>query len=215
MHLVLNQLYKEQLDKIWLTQINNHPETQDHVFIKRGYAIEEKLMVGNVLFLGMNPSYPNGHKESGGFYDITNKNAYFDSIIKFRKEIPISSDFCHHDILFVRHTNQKEILSALEQAKFHDFFIEQLLLSRDIILAAEPKLIVVLNAGARDIIQKYMFPFSWDNDFDKDLGAIMLKRENGMTIPVIFSGMLSGQRAMDFGTKRTLLWHIQKIIGQL
>ena len=112
-------------------------------------------------------------------------------------------------MLYIRHTNQKEVINFFDDYKYKDFILEQLLLSRDIICAAEPKLIVVLNAGVREII-KNLFRIDLNNDFDDELGAYII--DIGKRVPVIFTGMLSGQRALDLGSKRTLQWQIQRLL---
>ena len=100
----------------------------------------------------------------------------------------------------------------MQDNDFAQFFKEQLDLSCEIIREATPKLIVVLNAGVREIFQKQMFPSDYDSNYDDKLGAHII--DIGNKVPVIFSGMLSGQRAIDLGTKQTLRWNIQRIINQ-
>ena len=115
-------------------------------------------------------------------------------------------------MIFVRHTNQKDVIGYMEDYRYKDFIKEQLKLSRDIIYAAEPKLIVVLNAGVREVF-KWMFKIDINNDFDDELGAYLI--DINKKVPVVFTGMLSGQRALDLGTKRTLQWQIQRILKMI
>ena len=211
-NLNLEQAYKQRIDAIWSKQIANHPETKEEEVIKLGYAIERHLNKGDVLFLGMNPSYKPGrwNHDGGGFYNVSAGNSYFQAMIDFCQETLDRNDISHHDIFFIRHTEQKSVIKLTNQEEYKDFFDEQLELTRDIIRAAEPRLIVVLNAGVREYFKR-IFPFDWDKDFNDNLGAHLVRiKENA---PVLFSGMLSGQRAMDLGTKRALRWHIQHIIN--
>ena len=210
----LETLYKTRIDSIWSKQISEHPETKEEEIVKLGYAIERHLNEDDVLFLGMNPSYKPGrwNHDGGGFYDIKAGNPYFKAIIDFSQETLGRSNPSHHDILFIRHTEQKGVVSYMQDEKYRDFLAGQLLLSRDIILAARPKLIVVLNAAVRDVFQ-WLFPFDWKADFDENLGAHLVTIDK--KVPVIFSGMLSGMRALDLGSKRSLQWHIQHILKNL
>lgn len=211
MYLNIEQDYKEKIDAIWAKQIEKHPETRESDIVRLGYAIERQLKHNDVLFLGMNPSYKEGEWNNGGagFYDIIAGNPYFQTLISFSKETLGVEQISHHDMLYIRHTNQKEVINFFDDYKYKDFILEQLLLSRDIICAAEPKLIVVLNAGVREII-KNLFRIDLNNDFDDELGAYII--DIGKRVPVIFTGMLSGQRALDLGSKRTLQWQIQRLL---
>ena len=211
MYLNIEQDYKDKIDAIWAKQIERHPETLECDIVRLGYAIERQLKHNDVLFLGMNPSYKEGDWNNGGagFYDIIAGNTYFQTLISFSKETLGVEQLSHHDMLYIRHTNQKDVINYFDDYKFKDFILEQLLLSRDIICAAEPKLIVVLNAGVREII-KNLFCLDLNNDFDDELGAYII--DIGKRVPVIFTGMLSGQRALDLGSKRTLQWQIQRIL---
>ncbi len=75
-----------------------------------------------------------------------------------------------------------------------------------------PKLIVVLNAGASNIFREMYIinPFP-SPSFDKKKGAEIISI-NSRNVPVIFSGMLSGQRALDIGSRVSLQWHIDKVL---
>lgn len=211
MFINLEDLYKDRLETIWNNQIDSFPETQNDSVVKLRYAIERELKVGDILFLGMNPSYKPGewNNNGGGFYNIEPKNTYFQAIYDFC-HLSLGLNFIsHHDILFVRHTNQKEVEQMMNRYEYQVFFDEQLKLSKEIIQSVEPRLIVVLNAGVRNLF-KQIFPFDYENIFDDELGAYVINI--GKKVPVIFTGMLTGQRAIDLGTKRSLIWQIQRII---
>lgn len=207
----IEKLYKEQIEAIWAKQIAEHPETANEDVVRLRYAVERSLQKNDVLFLGMNPSYKPGqwNHDGGGFYDIKPGNKYFKAMIEFSQDTLGRSDLSHHDVLFIRHTDQKEVVKYMNADNYRDFIAGQLLLSRDIIRAAEPKMIVVLNAAVREVFQ-WLFPFDWEADYDETLGAHIVTIDN--KVPVLFSGMLSGQRALDLGSKRALKWHIQQIL---
>ncbi len=203
--------YRGQIEAIWSKQKTEHPETADDEVISLGYAVERQLTKNDVLFLGMNPSYKPGqwNHDGGGFYDIKHGNKFFKAMIEFCQDTLGRSNPSHHDILFIRHTDQKDVMKYMTADNYRDFIAGQLLISQDIIRAAEPKLIVVLNAAVREIFQG-MFPFDWKVDYNDELGAHMVTIDK--KVPVIFSGMLSGQRALDLGSKRTLQWHVRHIL---
>lgn len=206
--------YKERIEAIWSKQVAEHPETADDEIVKLGYAVERYLKQNDVLFLGMNPSYKLGqwNHDGGGFYDIKPGNIYFKALIGFCQETLGQTNPSHHDILFIRHTDQKDVVKYLKADNYIDFISEQLLISREIIRLAEPKLIVVLNAAVRDLFQ-LLFPFDWENDYDDGLGAHVVTVDK--KVPVLFSGNLSGQRALDLGSKRALQWHIRHILNSI
>lgn len=207
----IESLYKKDIEGIWERQIANHPDTANEEVIRLRYAVERHLNKDDVLFLGMNPSFKVGqwNHNGGGFYDIEPKNKYFKAMIDFSQETLGRTIPSHHDILFIRHTDQNDVKALMKAENYKDFIEEQILLSRDIIRVADPKLIVVLNATVRDVFRR-LFPFNWKDDFDDVLGAHMVTVNR--RIPVLFSGMLSGQGALNLGSKRELQWHIQQIL---
>lgn len=204
--------YESALKQIWRDQIKAHSETVDDEIIKRGYAMEKKLQIGGVLFLGMNPSFPHGEKNQTGnfFYDWEGSNDYFKAFSTFC-ELTFGRLFpCHHDVFFTRHTDQKTLLQIKSSNSYKEFFDEQLNISKEIIRRTDPRLIVVLNAKVREIFHE-IYPFDELEDFDDSLGAYRLWVE-GKRVPVIFSGMLSGQRSLDKGSKMNLRWQIKHVL---
>ena len=206
--------YEQALDQIWEEQIQKHPETVEDELVSRGYAVENKLQIGGVLFLGMNPSYSRTdvNKEGRFFYDynLDDTNRYFKAFSVFCNMVFEQVYPCHHDIFFIRHKDQKTVLQRRTSILYKEFFEKQLSLSREIIRRTDPRLIVVLNAGIRDIFHE-IYSFDDVKDFDNSLGAYNLLIE-GKKIPVIFSGMLFGQRALDRGSKMNLQWQIKHVM---
>lgn len=195
---------KRDLQTIFNEQKMKHP---NYDILQRGFAIEQNLETDTILFLGMNPSYKPGIK--GGFYKEYG-HWYFNRIKDVTSEVNIrmktSFPFAHHDIFFVRDTSQARVLEM--KAEMGDFFKTQMDISKDLIGSARPKLIVVVNAGASKIFQNEMcVPEQWNDE----LGADFIKVGNAH-VPVIFTGMLSGQRALDDGSYKSLIWHICHIL---
>ena len=216
------QLFKNKLDKLWQNASQSLSVTSPlKELISRGYAIEREVEKESLLFIGMNPSFKygawnNGNQGGSIFYDIPslsekiNTNNFFIAINEFYKNIkcPNKPKLAHHDLLFVRETKQKSVLDI--QNTNNAFFKNQLEISKSIIEAAAPVLIVVLNAGARELFKEIFV----DGSFDDKLGAFIYRIKDKDT-PVLFSGMLSGQHALDLGTKQSLKWHVEFILKQI
>ena len=130
-------------------------------------------------------------------------------------------EFCHHDLFFVRETNQKKVLAL--KAKCRDFFTAQWKYSKGIIEKATPKIIIVINAGAGNLIKDELrtdfFGLkpatkndvgSWNEECGVDIVKIG-ERE----VPIIFTGMLSSTGRINKGTETTLFWNIRHIARQL
>lgn len=198
--------------------------------IEGGFAIETKIEKHSLLFLSMNPSFSNNSWNNGtdwgenAYYERPNSDApqdstnpFFKAINKFYDDLEIypSIPLAHHDLLFIRKTDQKMVLKwkkELEKCN-PDFFSKQLNLSKTIIEESEPQLIVVLNASARELF-KELFNDDCNPSFCDKLGA-NIYTINGNKTPVLFSGMLSGRRALDLGSQESLKWHIKYILNKL
>lgn len=109
------------------------------------------------------------------------------------------------------------------------FLNEQLDISFDIIQKAKPKLIVVTNALAAEFFGKMksihhsnnfekiwrgynlFFEDEQKQTFDPSIGAYRINLGD-QNVPLILSGMLSGQRALDIGSFERLKWQIKFIL---
>lgn len=218
----IKNLYGATLAGLWIHQQNIDP-------FDKGFAIEKSVAKDSLLFLSMNPSFKDGAWNNGtpsgtnAFYDIpslnaseSNTNSFFQAINKFYDELGQGSiikipPLAHHDLLFVRETSQETVLKLRNSNK--QFFGDQLSISKAIIEASEPKIIIVINAGARKLFEDLFKDSQCSSPFDESLGAYMYDIGNKETkTPVLFSGMLSGQRALDLGSRESLKWHIRHIL---
>lgn len=204
----VQELYKKDIEEIWQRQIDEHPETAAEDIIARGYAVERELPHRDVLFIGMNPAFNGNHEElwRNYFYPPCQGNSFFNAIAKFSESTLGYKNASHHDLLFIRHTSQKYVQSLFKNEHFKDFMERQLALSVKIIKQLNPKLIVVLNAGAGELLVK-----DKQLPFDKELGAYIAYEST----PVLFSSMLSGVRPLDKGSRKSLEWHINYILDKL
>lgn len=218
-------LFKPKLNYIWAKALplSTGPSLINDI-ISRGYAIEREVTTDSLLFVSMNPSFKDGAWNNGNrggsiFYDIplpkapkATTNSFFIAINEFYAQIkcPKKPPLAHHDLLFLRETKQNTVLEMKKDPILKDFFEGQLDISKEIIEKSTPALIVVLNAGARELFKELF----GNGKFDTKLGAYIYCI-NGKETPVLFSGMLSGQRALDLGSKESLKWHIEFILKQI
>lgn len=223
---------KEKNDLITLYKDVDHFQKELRDIVSRGFAIEEGIEKGSILFISMNPSYRDGAWNNGtkagnnAIYQIPglknaktpkDTNSFFQVINRFYNELNVNkgiTPLAHHDLLFIRETSQETVLNWKKKLdKFNNpFFNDQLNLSKTIIEDSKPKLIVVLNAGARALFEQIFQPLD-ETLFDDNLGAYLYQIGGKDTpVPVLFSGMLSGQRAIDLGSRRSLRWHIEYIL---
>ncbi len=219
----VEKLYKEKLDRIWMKASCS----QYHSIIKRGYAIEKKVAEESILFISLNPSFSlsdtawnNGDSASSVFYDIPlkggtkNINSFFSAILAFYDSIssPKLPPLAHHDLLFIRETKQETVNAMIKDPNLKSFIGDQVDISKEIIYNSNPKMVVFLNARARDLFKSGIKTEGMK--FDSRIGAFIYDL-NGRKTPFLFSGMLSGQRALDVGSRESLKWHIEYILRKI
>lgn len=196
-------------------------EHQDVSFIDRGFAYTEKVVNGGVLFIGLNPSFRKGDKYGSFFYNIS---AVEVRNVRYYKRFWDVANHCnlpcaHLDLLALRETSQKNIETLLNK---HTLFIMSCLdLSKDILEATRPQVIVVCDTLARRLLGKDRHEDSniWlgynFGQMQTDGTYIIQNRDSNLRgVPVFFSGMLSGQRVLDNGSYERLKWHIKKVIDE-
>lgn len=194
-----------------------------------------------LLFVGLNPSFSEKgfiqlfqDTEFAGlnpieFYAWKNrKNFDFEKAIKIEmlarekydryfkpiKEIAqyVGLEWEHIDLFFERVTDQnhlnERIFKDRRRSVLTEFAEEQLKLSLKLIEDVEPKVIVVINVEASKILQEKWKGWLW---FDEKIGTYLVQL-NGHRVPVFFSSMLSGQRALDKGSFERLKWHVRMVM---
>lgn len=187
--------------------------------VKRGFLSSEVISFNSVLFVGLNPSYvDNTPTNSVNYYSLTQEgNEYKQYFSKF-EEIAESSNLplAHIDLLFLRETEQKKIDQILAEKNGVDFVMNQLQVSKQILEMAKPKVLIVSNTKARQFLGKdknknINIWMGYDFEFDDSIGTdrIVNKGSTLKGIPVFFTSMLSGQRALDKGSYERLSWHIK------
>lgn len=226
--------FKESIKKIWedptLKKYDN-PVFKD--ILERGVVLQDKVIKNSILFIGINPSFNKGkglvnndfNSDNDGFYNNDDghidRNSYFKKFREISKEV--DSNWAHTDLLFFRETNQKFVNQLLNLDIGKEFIKKQLEISKQIIIQTKPKLIIVSNALARDLMGVFIkddenieirepsmqFKFK----FDDDLGTHKIINQKELeNIPIFFTSMLTGQRALDLGSYKRLLWHIKYVL---
>ncbi|MFX0086187.1 MAG: hypothetical protein ACFFAU_10945 [Candidatus Hodarchaeota archaeon] len=121
------------------------------------------------------------------------------------------------DLFVIRQTKQKEVEEYIKISEdriisIHPFFKSQIEITFELIQELKPQIIVVVNAFASKIIQ--VLWQSLISDFSQQTGYQLFKLSFEKRIPIFFSGMLSGQRALDLGSRERLVWHIQQSLNR-
>jgi len=141
----------------------------------------------------------------------------FGKISEYVNELP----WQHIDLFFIRATKQEDLKQKIskngkstnnKEVELNDFALEQLRIVNEMIEIINPKVIIVVNALASKIIlqESNIFKISKEEVFEKK-GYDYLEINN-KKIPILFSSMLTGQRALDNHSFRTLKWQIKRIL---
>lgn len=206
----------------------------------RGIYIEEEIPKNSVLFIGINPSFDpktslvpgqDGYFQTYKLEGIKENHSYFGkaiSIVNDLKQLDEAVSFGHHDLFPIRETSQKVIESMFDgtteqklvaKSEYKEFIDESMRWSENVILQSRPKIIVVINAFASRIFFDYkneghsLLNFTPADEilWCPNLGVDFV-RINDYTCPIMFSGMLCGQRALDRGSEFRLRWHICHVL---
>ena len=225
-----------QYQKIWdefeNSNLNKPTVSNQDRLLDRGFVFEfdEGIKNIDILFIGINPSYAKGSISETHFYsknDVDTKSYFkpFNNIIKeleenknYNKKVTWS----HLDMLVFRETQQSYIDNELlKTEKGVDFVYKQLIVSKKILEYLNPKIIVVSNTSARMLLgrdkfvksgKEYGFWMNYDFDFNYKLGTDKIVNNSNIQPYAFFTSMLSGQRALDKGSRQRLIWHINKVL---
>lgn len=171
----------------------------------------------DILFIGINPSIrrgkePKSYSESLEF-EKNAKNDKKDIYFKIFDNFINRNNWEHIDLFFIRGKQKKieedmgfDYENDTGMMSLNEFWEKQFKLSLSIIEQINPRVIVVNNALASRIIRERLEI----NELDNDKGYHKLKG-----IPIFFSGMLSGQRALDKHSRERLIWHVQRVLNSV
>jgi hypothetical protein len=213
--------------KIW----EKYTDSSFRELLSRGTAFhhDEDEKDCDVLFVGINPSFSDGSKKESFVFDRTAPHSYFEPFRKIKKELekkPYLIDsvkWSHIDILVFRETNQKYVDVLFQDPRGVSFVMEQVEIAKERILHIQPKVIVVSNTKARELMGKNRFKdtkgieygvwMGFNYEFDYDFGSFRIKDVPELEhTHVLFSSMLSGQRALDLGSRERMIWQIGRIL---
>lgn len=194
--------------------------------IGEGFMSVEEVETEALLFVGLNPAIPKKLKFNSDFYPLTQENnkyrEFFGKFEEISKEVGMA--WSHMDLLMMREAQQSEIKDLLynPKVKAATFFFDQLKVSKKVLEAAKPKIIVVtstlgrlftgkMQANNENVWMGYTFRF------DPVLGTDVITNEDSALkgTPVFFTTLLAGPKALDLGSYERLVWHIGKVKEQL
>lgn len=228
--------FQHEIDALWKDDKFSEIEV-----IKRGYGVHAEIIKNAILFVGINPSFTknseignyfiNIHQDGtsvktypdGTFSKREKPYSYFKKFVEIIAKLKGSTDlpdlkWTHVDLLFHRETEQKIISVLRKDKKTRNgaaFINGQFEIAKKIIAKSEPKVIVVSNSKARDFLKNKEGKnnLGFDFKFDSKLGTeIIVNHPTLEGVPVFFTSMLTGQRALDLGSYERLIWHIKYVL---
>lgn len=224
----------EKIATLWEKHFGN----SDEVYVPLFYSDFTK---DSILFVGLNPSFSKqGFKRllKGTEYESIDPDKFFkwknvlsdpayvekyvgidkisyDRYSSYFKILRIIAEKAgapweHIDLFLYRHTSQKQFLPLIMTGnKLNEFGKDQIKLFTEVVNVAQPIVIVVINAFGSELVREY---FEDDITFDDRFGYHHLVLADGRKVPIFFSSMLTGQRALDRWSQERLVWHIRQAV---
>lgn len=212
----LKENYEESLKIIW-----NNEQFKNIDVVKRGFTAPREISKNGILYIGINPSFSENSVPENSFYDVYS-HKYFKKFHDISKVIEIK--WSHLDLLFLKETNQNKIYEIINDKENGglDFIWQQLMISKKIIEESKPKLIVVNNTLARKFLGKDQnngkenwMDFKFSEKINEDLGTHTFNEGVMKGVPIFFSSMFTGQRALDLGSFERLVWHMNFVLKKI
>lgn len=140
---------------------------------------------------------------------------HYDYFAPFRSfAASVNLEWEHLDLFAYQATKQEDAEKRLCIKKkdaatdLNEFSSRQMDLFRELLVLAQPRAIIVVNARA-----SHLYFSRWRPAFDSARGCY-LDHLNAASVPVFFSGMLSGQRSLDVFSRDRLFWLVAKELGK-
>lgn len=225
--------YQKIWDKFSTSNINKPTKVEDSNLLDRGFEFQfdEDITNPDILFVGVNPSYDADYpQEKGTYTKPDNVPGYFRPFYKIEKDLKdiYNRDitWTHIDLLAIREPQQAYVENNLNKKRQgQEFIIEQLAVTKEIIEHFNPKVIVVPNLLARELLSRNKKTLAegrivgeWmdcEFEFDNELGTDKVTDAGSLNgTSVFFTGMMTGQRALDRGSFQRLVWHIDTVLGK-
>ena len=141
-------------------------------------------------------------------YAYQNYSLYFGRPVEIAKKVGL--DWQHIDLFLYKETSQTDFMNHVRsKGVLNEFGMDQIKLFEDILVQIEPRCVVVSNATGSEILREYI---KSDLSWDAERGFHWFTR-GGKKIPMFFSSMLSGQRALDRWSYERLVWHIGQAVN--
>lgn len=219
----VKEKFEAHINHIW-----DDPKYADVPFRKYGYAIQDEMVTGELLFIGLNPSRNNEIEERHFYNNEQDSNDLHKYFVKFQDiSNAVNMQWAHIDLLFIRETKQENIPTLFQAPNGIDFVLNQLSISEQVIGLVQPKIIVVNNTMARWFLGKDRYFnqktnqeegiwLGWRFEFFEKLGTYRIVEHPTLkNTPIFFTSMLTGQRALDRGSYERLKWHIGFVRDQI
>ena len=211
----------EQVIKLWQKEFRDPKQA-------RCPLLYSDLEPDGILFIGCNPALPKrNHYKVPTLADVLAAEGHLSDLIEqesnARKCYPyyrpchdiakrLKMPWAHVDWFFQRGTSQRELENELsespagwdEPVELSRFAREQMLLARKLMEACRPRMALVAN-GFASKIAKGEFGLG-----KLDERGFLWGEISGRKIPFFLSGMLTGQRALDRGSRERLEWHMEQ-----
>ena len=205
----------------------------DGILAKRGFVFQydDDEDDCDLLFVGMNPSYTKKYEKGRYFenhYERNEDRQYFKPFAEIDKqlqdelEITKYKGWTHIDLFVFRETNQEFVKKIMQSAGCPLFLLEQLEIAKARIIRIQPKVVIVSNALAaefmgknKDVSDPKNHKGVWmdlDFYFDEEFGSHRVNHVSELkNTHFLFTSMLSGQRALDLGSRERLVWQVKRI----
>lgn len=127
----------------------------------------------------------------------------------------------HMDMLYYRETRQELVDEIIHDKIGLAFVLRQLNITKQVLEAVKPKVLIISNTMARRLLGKdrtqkdNLWP-NYDFEFDNKIGTHRIKTEGPLKdVPVFFTSMITGMRALDLGSVERLEWHIKFVLNKI
>ena len=142
--------------------------------------------------------------------------SYYTKFKELAGEVGMRDQWDHLDVFPVRVTNQKQMEQIVQNESFFAYIREMLDLFAAEVKSRKPKLIVVENAYAAKVLTNTKWGgvstiFPAISNIDINLGT---PKSEALGIPVFYTCMLTGQRALDSGSYARLKWAINHALSK-
>ena len=222
--------YNQAILSLWKLEFDNAIKSTENTNVKfKQFCFHVNQVESPIWFFGMNPSLLDSTNEYISQTTPPDKNLieelekaqknmhtqiqYFKRPKKFfinEVESPKSVVPIFHDLYPVRHTKQKEFVQFIEHKKNEKFREKLDEATKNLIDGIMPEIIVIANAKASELMQKIFFGRSEAKKIILQGETKRTYRLNGKKTDMIFSSMLSGQRALDTYSRSRLAREISQ-----